>query len=84
MPTTFTLHETCIVTAGRKANDDYANGDFWNAVAGLPDAEWNALVTAYNALEEQIDDDPEILGTKSDSTTYRIGSSPGRSKPVTR
>ena len=84
MPTTFTLHETSAVASGRKKNINTDIGEFWDAVSGLPDACWNDLVTAYNALEDIIDGDEDTMGTKSDNTTFKIGSSPSRPRPEIR
>lgn len=83
--TTLTKYQTALVEAGRTQTAFPVEGDFFKAIAPLEDTAFNGLVTAYNDAEDLIDADPDdSWGTREDNGTYRIGSAPGRPKPVTR
>ena len=83
--TTLTKYQTALVEAGRSQKAFPVEGDFFKAIAPLEDTAFNDLVTAYNDAEDLIDADPDdTYGTREDDGNYKIGSAPGRPKPVTR
>lgn len=83
--TTLTQYQTALVEAGRTQAAFPSTGDYFKSISGLEDTAFNQLVTDYNDAEDLIDADPDdAWGTREDNGTYRIGSAPGRPKPVTR
>jgi hypothetical protein len=82
MEKVLTVHETSVITSGRKKNINSEAGEFWDAVSVLPNEQYNTLVIQYNTLEDSID--AETLGTNSAGDTFLISVSADRPKPELR
>ena len=86
----FSKHESAVINSGRvQVSYNGNDGDtFAMLIYCTNKAAYNAVVTAYNDLEQQIDDTTtagfSCFGTDQDDIKYPVYSKPARPKPTTK